>query len=77
LFVGVELVRDRDTLEPATEEASYVVNRLREQGVLAGTDGPYDNVIKIRGPLALTAEDVDVALDLITRVLAEDPAQAC
>src|SRR6185295_6413393 len=48
LFLGVELVRDRQTREPAPEEASYVVNRLREKGVLAGTDGPYDNVLKLR-----------------------------
>ncbi|MEK7402800.1 MAG: aminotransferase class III-fold pyridoxal phosphate-dependent enzyme, partial [Gemmatimonadota bacterium] len=39
LFLGVELVRDKATLEPAGEEASYVVNRMREEGILLGTDG--------------------------------------
>ena len=57
LFLGVELVRDRDTLEPATEEASYVVNRLRDRGVLTGTDGPHDNVLKLRPPLVLSEAD--------------------
>jgi len=75
LFVGVELVRDRDTLEPASEEAAYVVNRLRECGVLMGTDGPHENVIKIRGPLALTESDVDLALETLDRVLEEDPVR--
>lgn len=75
LFVGMELVRDHESLEPATEEASYVVNRLRERGVLTGTDGPHDNVIKMRGPLALTEKDIEVALDLLDEVLAEDPAR--
>jgi hypothetical protein len=75
LFVGVELVRDRETLEPATEEASYVVNRMRELGVLTGTDGPHDNVIKIRGPLALTADDIDLALDIMDDVFGEDPVR--
>jgi 4-aminobutyrate aminotransferase-like enzyme/Ser/Thr protein kinase RdoA (MazF antagonist) len=75
LFVGVELVRDRGTLEPATEEASYVVNRLRESGVLTGTDGPHDNVIKIRGPLALTGNDIDAALKILHGVLGEDPVR--
>jgi 4-aminobutyrate aminotransferase-like enzyme/Ser/Thr protein kinase RdoA (MazF antagonist) len=75
LFVGVELVRDRETLEPATAEASYIVNRLRERGVLTGTDGPHDNVIKIRGPMALTTDDIDVALELIDETLGEDPVQ--
>jgi 4-aminobutyrate aminotransferase-like enzyme/Ser/Thr protein kinase RdoA (MazF antagonist) len=75
LFVGVELVRNRQTLEPATDEASYIVNRLRELGVLTGTDGPHDNVIKMRGPLALTQDDIDIALDLIDRVLGEYPVR--
>ncbi|MCK5617775.1 MAG: aminotransferase class III-fold pyridoxal phosphate-dependent enzyme, partial [Candidatus Krumholzibacteria bacterium] len=75
LFVGIELVRDRDTLEPATAEASYVVNRLRERGVLTGTDGPFDNVIKIRGPLVLNEDDIDLALDIIDQTLGEDPVQ--
>ena len=47
LFIGVELVKNCDTLEPAQEEASYIVNRLREHRILIGTDGPFDNVLKI------------------------------
>jgi 4-aminobutyrate aminotransferase-like enzyme/Ser/Thr protein kinase RdoA (MazF antagonist) len=60
LFLGVELVRDRETLKPADREASRVVNRLRERGVLAGTDGPHHNVIKLRPPLCFSREDADV-----------------
>ena len=41
LFLGVELVQDRETLEPAAAEASDVVNRMRERGILIGTDGPF------------------------------------
>ena len=59
LFLGVELVRDRTTLEPADTEASFVVNRMRDRGVLVGTDGPHHNVIKIRGPMTLSADDAD------------------
>jgi 4-aminobutyrate aminotransferase-like enzyme len=59
LFLGVELVRDRATLEPAAAEASRVVNRLRERGILTGTDGPHHNVIKLRPPLCFTKEDAD------------------
>ena len=60
LFIGVELVRDRDTLEPAGEEAASIVSRMRELGVLVGTDGPFHNVIKIRGPMPLTINDADL-----------------
>jgi 4-aminobutyrate aminotransferase-like enzyme len=59
LFLGVELVKDRVTLEPASTEASRVVNRLRECGILTGTDGPHHNVIKLRPPLCFTKEDAD------------------
>jgi 4-aminobutyrate aminotransferase-like enzyme len=57
LFLGVELVKDRDTGEPATAEASAVVNRLRERGILLGTDGPFANVLKIRPPMPFTREN--------------------
>ena len=60
LFIGVELVRDRDTLEPAAAEAADTVNRLREEGILIGTDGPYHNVLKIRPPMPFSIEDADV-----------------
>jgi 4-aminobutyrate aminotransferase-like enzyme/Ser/Thr protein kinase RdoA (MazF antagonist) len=72
LFLGVELVRDRRTLEPATAEAHHVVNRLRERGVLTGTDGPFANVLKIRPPLCLTMEDADLFVGLLADVLSDD-----
>jgi len=45
LFLGIDLVLDRETREAAPLQASYVVNRLRDCGILAGTDGPHHNVI--------------------------------
>ncbi len=75
LFLGLELVRDRETLEPAAEEASYVVNRLRELGILAGTDGPFHNVIKIRPPMCLGERDADHLVEALDRVLGEDPVR--
>ncbi len=75
LFLGVELVRDRATLEPAADVASYVVNRLRERGILAGTDGPFHNVIKIRPPLVFAQPDADALLAALDDILAEDFAR--
>jgi 4-aminobutyrate aminotransferase-like enzyme len=75
LFLGVELVRDRDTLEPAPDEATFVVDRMRQRGVLVGTDGPYDNVIKIRGPMTLSLADADQVVDTLTRALREWPGR--
>ncbi len=72
LFLGVELVRDLSTLEPAELEASFLCNRLRELGVLVGTDGPYHNVVKIRPPLPFNEADAECLLDTLEKILRED-----
>jgi 4-aminobutyrate aminotransferase-like enzyme len=53
LFLGVELVRDPETRSPARAEAAWVVERLRERGILLSTDGPDDNVLKIKPPMVV------------------------
>ena len=70
LFLGVELVRDRATLEPATTEAGDVVNAMREAGVLASTDGPFDNVIKIKPPMVFGEREADIYAEELDRALA-------
>jgi 4-aminobutyrate aminotransferase-like enzyme/Ser/Thr protein kinase RdoA (MazF antagonist) len=74
LFLGVELVRNRDTLEPATVEASLIVNRMRELGILLGTDGPFHNVIKIRPPMPFSVADADMLVETMDGILAKDLA---
>jgi 4-aminobutyrate aminotransferase-like enzyme len=71
LFIGVELVRDRDTLEPADREASELVNRMRGRNMLLSTDGFFDNVIKIKPPMVLDEQDVDMVVRSLDDVLAE------
>ncbi len=75
LFLGVDLVLDPVTRSAATAQATYVVNRLRDCGVLTGTDGPFNNVIKLRPPLISSEGDADVFVGIFRSVLAEDPAQ--
>jgi 4-aminobutyrate aminotransferase-like enzyme len=69
LFLGVELVRNRETLEPAGAEASFVANRMRERGILLGTDGPHHNVVKIRPPMPFDVNDADVLVDELVRAI--------
>tara|TARA_B100000287_G_scaffold311994_1_gene295274 strand:+ start:490 stop:1746 length:1257 start_codon:yes stop_codon:yes gene_type:complete len=71
LFLGIEMVRDRGTLEPASKEASTVVDSMRERGVLLSTDGPLHNVIKIKPPMVLSEEDVDETLTKLGLCLSE------
>jgi 4-aminobutyrate aminotransferase-like enzyme/Ser/Thr protein kinase RdoA (MazF antagonist) len=75
LFMGLELVRNRETLEPADTEASYVANRMRDFGILLGTDGPYHNVVKMRGPMPFNKQDADYFLECLNKILKEDPLQ--
>jgi 4-aminobutyrate aminotransferase-like enzyme/Ser/Thr protein kinase RdoA (MazF antagonist) len=72
LFLGVELVKDRTTLAPAPDEAAYVANRMREEGILLGTDGPLHNVVKIRPPMPFGHEDADRLVDVFTRIVADE-----
>ena len=72
LFIGVELVRDRETLEPASAEAAFISDRMRELGVLLGTDGPHHNVLKIRPPMPFDTTNADQLVDVLERVLTED-----
>jgi len=72
LFVGVDLVDDRKTRAPATAAAAYVVERMREHGILLSSDGPARNVLKIKPPLTITAAEADRIVATLTGVLAED-----
>ena len=71
LFLGVEMVRDRHTLEPASHEASAVVDSMRGEGILLSTDGPLHNVIKIKPPMVLNADDVDETLTKLDACLSD------
>jgi len=69
LYLGVELVRDRRTKEPATAEAAAVKEAIKAQGILISTDGPHDNVLKIKPPLVITAHDIDRAVAAIGKAI--------
>lgn len=71
LFLGVELVRDRDARTPADREAAYVANRMRDRGILISTDGPDHNVLKIKPPLVFGPADADRLVMTMDAVLAE------
>jgi len=75
LFLGADLVLDRETRAPATKQADYIVNRLRDCGVLAGTDGPHHNVLKLRPPLIFSEADAGLFISVLKTVLVEDAAQ--
>ena len=75
LFIGVELVLDRELLTPAAPQARYVANRLADRGVLISTDGPLYNVLKIKPPMVFSQNDADQLARTLDQVLSEDGAK--
>jgi alanine-glyoxylate transaminase/(R)-3-amino-2-methylpropionate-pyruvate transaminase len=65
LMIGVELVRDRSTKEPAKGETIDVLEAAREQSLLIGKGGLDGNVLRIKPPMCITAADVEFALDVL------------
>ncbi len=72
LFLGVEFVADRDARNPAPAQARYAVARMKEHGILLSTDGPDDNVIKIKPPMVFSSGDAERVVATLDRVLDED-----
>jgi len=74
LFWGIDLVLDRETRKPATTIADYIKNRLYANGILIGTDGPFDNVLKIRPPMTFDKPAADALLFRLDSIFKETAA---
>jgi len=71
LYLGVELVRDRETLDPATAECYAICDRLRDLGIIVQPTGERANVLKMKPPMCLSQEAADFYVDMLERVLVE------
>jgi 4-aminobutyrate aminotransferase-like enzyme/Ser/Thr protein kinase RdoA (MazF antagonist) len=71
LYLGVEMVRDAETLEPAPEETSAICDRMLELGVIIQPTGDHMNILKTKPPLCIDIEAADFYVDTLDRVLTE------
>ena len=71
LLIGIDLVLDRETREPAGDAAKQVFNHMRENGVLIGTAGPHGNILKIRPPMTFSRTHADQLITALTEALNE------
>jgi 4-aminobutyrate aminotransferase-like enzyme/Ser/Thr protein kinase RdoA (MazF antagonist) len=71
LYLGIELVRDRETLEPATDECFAVCERMRELGIIVQPTGERANVLKMKPPMCLTDASAEYFVDTLESVLTE------
>jgi alanine-glyoxylate transaminase/(R)-3-amino-2-methylpropionate-pyruvate transaminase len=71
LMIGVELVKDRGTKEPAKDACTLVFERAKDLGLLIGKGGLYGNVLRIKPPMCITRKDVDFILEVLDIALEE------
>lgn len=71
LFIGIELVRDRKIRTPATAEAMHIVSRMKEEKILVSSDGPDNNILKLKPPMVFTIENADHFIATLDNVLQE------
>ena len=71
LFLGIELVLDQRTLAPAEEQATEIIERTKDQGILLSIDGPLANVLKIKPPLVFSEANADVLVSTLGKIVAE------
>lgn len=70
LFLGIELVEDRTSRRPATERARAIVQKARDLGVLIGTDGPDDNIVKLRPAMIFSQRNADHLMQVVETAFA-------
>lgn len=71
LYLGLELVRDRETLEPATQETAAICDRLLDLGIIMQPTGDHLNVFKIKPPLCLDYESANFFASMLDKVLSQ------
>jgi 4-aminobutyrate aminotransferase-like enzyme len=76
LYLGVDIVSDRDAGTPDPALARHIINFLRDKRILIGAAGPMGNVLKIRPPLCLTIAQADMAVAAIDAALAARPGSS-
>lgn len=79
LFIGVDLIKDEATRTPATEEADYLVSRMKENYILLSTDGPGRNVLKFKPPMCFSLENAQHVVAKLDAVLTdmEEKVRSC
>lgn len=71
LYLGVELVRDHHTKQPATQEAARIAERMKEKGIIVYPTGDYYNILKIKPPIVFTQDNADFFVQMLDQILSE------
>jgi len=69
LFLGVELIKNIEILEHHTQLANHLKNKMRDNFILISTDGPKDNIIKMKPPMCFNKQNADIVVDRLSKLL--------
>jgi 4-aminobutyrate aminotransferase-like enzyme len=69
LFIGIELINNKEILSPATRESKVIENSMKDHGILISTDGPDHNVLKIKPPMVFNRENADELVYNLSSIL--------
>jgi len=72
LFAGIDLVTDTEKRTPATEMAKRILMSMRRKRVCLSTEGPYNNIIKIKPPICFSKADVDEMVEKLDETIREE-----
>jgi len=73
LFIGIELIRDKKLLTPATEETSFICTKLKEvYAILTSIDGPHENVLVVKPHIVFNKADADRFIFAFDKVISND-----
>jgi alanine-glyoxylate transaminase/(R)-3-amino-2-methylpropionate-pyruvate transaminase len=75
LMLGIELVKDRKTKEPASAECAEVLEKAKNRGLLIGKGGLFGNTIRLKPPMCITKDDADFIVDCLDEVMSEIPSK--
>jgi len=71
LFLGIEFILNKETLDPAEDQTELICERMKEEGILTSIDGPLHNVIKIKPPLPFNEKNADQYISALHKILKE------
>jgi alanine-glyoxylate transaminase/(R)-3-amino-2-methylpropionate-pyruvate transaminase len=70
-MLGVELVRNRVSKEPANTVAAEIMEKIKERGVLIGKGGLFGNTLRIKPPMCINKDDANYMVAILDEVLSE------
>ena len=71
LMIGIELVTDRKTRQPASAQVAEIMEKTKERGLLIGKGGLWGQTIRIKPPMCINKDDADFIVDCLDEVMSE------